>query len=67
MELAPTARGSAVAFHYFSFFMGQAVAPLIFGFLLAHFGATGSYLVNAAIIGLTGLLCVTALRATERT
>ncbi|MGE0522014.1 MAG: MFS transporter [Variibacter sp.] len=66
MELAPTARGSAVAFHYFSFFMGQAVAPLIFGFLLAHFGATGSYLVNAAVIGLTGILCVTALRATER-
>lgn len=66
MELAPTARGSAVAFHYFSFFMGQAVAPIFFGGLLAYFGSTGSYLINAALIGLTGLLAVAALRATER-
>jgi predicted MFS family arabinose efflux permease len=67
MELAPTARGSAVAFHYFSFFMGQAAGPLVFGVLLAYSNATVSYLVSAVVIGLTGLLCVAGLRATART
>ncbi|MGE0749223.1 MAG: MFS transporter [Variibacter sp.] len=66
MELAPTARGSAVAFHYFSFFMGQAAGPLVFGALLAYSNATASYLVSAVVIGLTGLLCVAGLRTAAR-
>jgi predicted MFS family arabinose efflux permease len=62
-ELAPTARGSAVAMHYFSFFMGQAAAPVLFGAGLAHAGATASFLISAALIGVTGLAAVAALRA----
>lgn len=30
-EVAPTARGSAVALHAFSFFMGQSLGPALFG------------------------------------
>lgn len=62
-ELAPLARGSAVALHYFSFFMGQAVAPILFGFGLSHIGARASFLISAGTIAATGIAAVAALRA----
>jgi predicted MFS family arabinose efflux permease len=63
-ELAPTARGSAVALHYFSFFMGQASAPVSFGAGLSRVGTAASFLIAAALIAVTGLAAVAALRAT---
>lgn len=39
LELAPAARGSAVALHASSFFMGQALGPVIFGLALPLVGA----------------------------
>lgn len=62
MELAPEARGSATALHYFAFFMGQAAGPLIFGVCLGSIGSTASFLVNAALIGATGVVAVTLFR-----
>lgn len=66
MELAPEARGSAVALHYFSFFLGQAVGPLVFGLTAAHAGAGGAFLLNATAIGATGFLAVALLRSLGR-
>ena len=37
-EVAPEARGSAVAMHAFSFFVGQAIGPVLFGALLSQLG-----------------------------
>ena len=35
-ELAPAARGSAMALHSFFFFLGQAVGPIVYGVGLLH-------------------------------
>ena len=37
-ELAPAARGSAVALHAFFFFMGQAMGPFVYGWALPAIG-----------------------------
>jgi predicted MFS family arabinose efflux permease len=62
MEVAPDARGSATALHYFSYFMGQAAGPFLFGLLLGSVDAAPSFLVNAAGIAATGLLAAGLLR-----
>lgn len=38
-ELAPQARGSAVALHAFHFFVGQTIGPLFYGLMLDRVGA----------------------------
>ena len=37
-ELAPAARGSAMALHSFFFFLGQAVGPVVYGAGLSSIG-----------------------------
>ena len=39
-SLAPNARASAFSMHAFSFFLGQAFGPVIFGFGMRHFGVS---------------------------
>jgi len=56
-ELAPTARGSAVSLHAFFFFLGQGIAPILFGIGLHRFGETWTIAVCAGLITLTGLAC----------
>ena len=57
MELAPHARGSAVAMHASTFFAGQALGPVLFGLALAAAGAflstvaAGILLLGVGIIG----------------
>jgi predicted MFS family arabinose efflux permease len=63
MEVAPEARGSATALHYFSYFMGQAAGPFLFGLLLGSVEAVPSFLVNAVGIAATGLLAAHLLRS----
>lgn len=53
-ELAPSMRSSGVAFHSFSFFGGQAIGPIVFGFGLATFGAAPSVLISALALLLIG-------------
>jgi predicted MFS family arabinose efflux permease len=38
-EVAPNARGAAVALHAFSYFLGQSLSPVVFGTGLAALGA----------------------------
>lgn len=59
-EVAPKARGSAVALHAFSYFCGQAISVAIVGEGLQLFGQFGALAVCAAII--TGLGLVSAAR-----
>jgi predicted MFS family arabinose efflux permease len=47
-EVAPQARGSAVALHAFSFFLGQSVGPVVMGTMRAAFGPVLALLVAAA-------------------
>jgi predicted MFS family arabinose efflux permease len=62
-ELAPTARGSAVAFHAFFFFLGHAVGPLVFGPMHDRFGTAIAVLISAAIVGCLGAATAAALQA----
>ena len=66
-ELAPTARGSAVALHAFFFFLGQGAAPALFGFSLHRLGHGLTITACAIVIALTGLVCAQLLaRADDR-
>ena len=55
-ELAPTARGSAVALFACALFCGHALGPLLMGTALHLFGTGGAILLFAAAVGLLGLL-----------
>ena len=54
-ELAPSARASAFSMHSCSFFMGQAIGPIVFGFGLHHAGR-GWMALNMALLIATGLV-----------
>lgn len=57
-ELAPTARGSAVALFASGLFLGQGAGPLLFG-PLAHFaGHAGAYVLVALALALLGQVVV---------
>src|SRR6185437_8836730 len=47
-ELAPSARGSAMALHSFFFFMGQAIGPIVYGLSLATIGIRPMLVFGAA-------------------
>lgn len=55
-ELAPTARGSAMALFACFFFMGHATGPLAMGALLHGLGTSGALMTAGVGIGLLGLL-----------
>jgi len=57
-ELAPSARGSAVALFACGFFIGQGLGPLVFGALLHGAGARTALLAVAAVIVLLGRVVV---------
>ncbi|GGH06981.1 MFS transporter [Alsobacter metallidurans] len=54
-ELAPTARGSAIALHAFFFFIGQALAPPLFGVAFHTVGAPVALAVCAIVLAATGV------------
>ncbi len=61
-ELSPTARGAAASLHSCSFYMGQAVGPVVYGFGFAHGGPEPSMFVGAAVVMAVGLICARLLR-----
>jgi predicted MFS family arabinose efflux permease len=63
-ELAPSARGSAVALFACGFFIGQGLGPLVFGALLHGLGARPALLAVAAVIIILGRVVVA--RVTDR-
>ena len=57
-ELAPSARGSAVALFACGFFVGQGLGPLVFGALLHGFGPRPALLALAAVLVVLGRVIV---------
>lgn len=57
-ELAPTARGSAVALFACGFFIGQGMGPLVFGALLHGLGPRTALLVLATVVVVLGRVVV---------
>jgi len=55
-EIAPGARGAAMALHSFFFFTGQAIGPLFYGFGFLHFGTVITLALGGAIMPLVGVL-----------
>lgn len=54
-ELAPAARASAFSMHSCSFFLGQALGPIIYGFGVHHVGQ-GWLVLNMALLAATGIV-----------
>ena len=61
-ELAPAARGSAMALHSFFFFLGQAVGPIVYGAGLATIGITPVLLLGTVVLTIVGFVCAHFLR-----
>ena len=61
-ELAPKARGSAMAMHSASFFFGNAIGPVVYGWALPRVGLPATVLTAAAILLGVGLVCARKLR-----
>ena len=61
-ELAPAARGSAMALHSASFFLGQAAGPVVYGLGFVFIGKTPLLIAAAIIMALTGYVCSRTLR-----
>ena len=61
-ELAPAARGSAMALHSFFFFLGQAAGPIVYGAGLNSVGLGPVLLFGAAVLVGVGLTCAQWLR-----
>lgn len=62
-ELAPSARGSAMAGHSFFFFVGQAVGPVVYGLgLSSGIGIIPVLLTGAVILTVTGWTCALQLQ-----
>jgi MFS transporter, DHA1 family, inner membrane transport protein len=61
-ELAPAARASSFSLHAFSFFLGQALGPMVYGVALPLAGATISLAGGAAVLAATGVLASVLLR-----
>ena len=61
-ELAPTARGSAMAMHSAAFFFGNALGPVAYGWMLPTVGLTATVLPAGAILIVVGIVCARWLR-----
>ena len=61
-DLSHTARGAAAALHSSSFYMGQAVGPVIYGVGFAYGGPEPAILIGALVVLGVGLVCARLLR-----
>jgi predicted MFS family arabinose efflux permease len=62
-ELAPAARGSAMALHSFFYFLGQALGPLVYGAgLRSSIGIQPVLVFGAVVLSIVGLVCARWLR-----
>jgi predicted MFS family arabinose efflux permease len=61
-ELSQTARGAAASLHSSSFYLGQAVGPVVYGYGFAHGGPEPSIFVGAAVVMTVGIACSRLLR-----
>jgi predicted MFS family arabinose efflux permease len=65
-DLSQTARGAAASLHSSSFYLGQAVGPVVYGYGFAHGGPEPTILVGAAVVLTVGLVCSRLLRHPTR-
>ncbi len=61
-ELSPTARGAATSLHSSTFYLGQAVGPIYYGFTFTHAEVGPSLVAGALVIVAVGLACARLLR-----
>jgi MFS transporter, DHA1 family, inner membrane transport protein len=61
-DLSQTARGAAASLHSSSFYLGQAVGPVIYGFGFAHGGAEPTIFLGAFVVLAVGITCSQLLR-----
>ena len=61
-DLSQTARGAAASLHSSSFYLGQAVGPVIYGFGFAHGGPEPTIFVGAFVLLGVGIMCAQLLR-----
>jgi MFS transporter, DHA1 family, inner membrane transport protein len=65
-DLTQTARGSALSLHSASFFFGQSIGPVYYGFAFQHFGTAKPMFLGAGVILIIGLVCARLLRHRRR-
>jgi predicted MFS family arabinose efflux permease len=61
-ELAPAARGSAMAMHSAAFFFGNALGPVVYGVALPTAGLGPTVVVSGMILTGVGFVCARLLR-----
>jgi predicted MFS family arabinose efflux permease len=61
-ELSHTARGAATSLHSSTFYLGQAVGPIYYGFTFAHDEVGPSLMAGALVVVAVGLVCARLLR-----
>jgi len=61
-ELSHTARGAATSLHSSTFYLGQAVGPIYYGFSFSHAEVGPSLAAGALVIATVGLVCARLLR-----
>ncbi|HEY2416642.1 MAG TPA: MFS transporter, partial [Steroidobacteraceae bacterium] len=61
-DLSHTARGAAASLHSSSFYLGQAVGPVIYGFGFAHGGLEPTIFAGALVVLGVGIVCARLLR-----
>jgi predicted MFS family arabinose efflux permease len=65
-DLTQTARGAALSMHSCSFYFGQAIGPIYYGFAFGHLGTRVPPLIGAVVILVIGLICARLLRHRRR-
>lgn len=65
-ELAPAARGSAIALHSSFFYFGQALGPVAWRYGLASIGLPAMAAVSAVVLAIIGFVCAATLRRPPR-
>jgi hypothetical protein len=61
-ELSVAARATALSLHSFSFFMGQTLGPIAYGFGIQNVGKVPTLLASVVIIVALGIACARLLR-----
>lgn len=61
-DLSQTARGAAASLHSSSFYLGQAIGPVFYGFGFAHGEADLTIFLGALVVLAVGVICSQTLR-----
>jgi predicted MFS family arabinose efflux permease len=66
-DLSHTARGAAASLHSSSFYLGQAIGPVIYGIGFAHGGPEPTIFTGAMVVLGVGIVCARLLRRPNST